>query len=125
MSWSKSPTGFAREAEKELNKQLRATAQEVFAGVIERSPVDTGRFRGNNMVSVGSPSDEYDENATDPSGQATLAQGSAVIAGVGRPFEIIFISNSLPYASELEGGNSDQAPAGVYEVTINSISEFS
>lgn len=125
MSWSKSPTGFGQHARDELTKQRNATALEVLTGVIERSPVRSGRFRGNNSVSVGSPDDSYDEDATDPTGQATLAQGQAVIAGATTTFDIIYVQNSLPYSEFLEAGNSKQAPAGVYEVTINSISEFS
>ena len=125
MSWSRPPSGFGQHVRSEVTKQRNALALQVLTGVIERSPVDTGRFRGNNMVSVGSPNEEFDEGAADASGQATLARGQAVILGANRPFEIIYVQNSLPYSESLESGHSDQAPAGVYEVTINSISELS
>ena len=125
MSWSRPPSGFGQHVRSEVTKQRNALALQVFTGVVFRSPVLSGRFRGNNMVSVGSPSDEFDEGISDASGQATIARGQAVIAGAQNPFEIIYIMNNLPYAVPLEQGSSDQAPAGIYEVTINSISELS
>lgn len=124
MSWSRRPTGFIDEAEGELNKRLRGTALGALAGVIDRSPVDEGRFRGNNMVTVSEPTDEYDESLIDPNGQATLAAGDAIIGRITSAFEVIYIQNNLPYAEPLENGHSDQAPAGVYEVTFNSIREL-
>lgn len=123
MGWSKPPTGFADEVEKTQNKRLRAAALQALTGVIERSPVDTGHFRGNNSVSVGSPDDSVDEMAEDPSGRETLAQGMSIIKRVRGAFEVIYVQNNLPYAEELENGSSKQAPQGVYAVTFNNLRE--
>lgn len=121
MGWSKSLSGFAREVEQEQNKRLRAAALQAFQGVIERSPVDTGAFRGNNRVSVGSPDDGYDESATDATGDATQAEGMQIIGRVNKAFDVIYVSNNLPYAERLEHGSSTQAPQGVYAVTFNNL----
>lgn len=114
--------------------ELRAAADEVDALVITitqkiamfalsslvmRSPVDTGRFRGNWLVSVGSPNEGMSEN-TDPGGQATIALGASAITGLKQP-EILWLQNNLPYAQRLENGWSKQAPAGIVAVTFAEI----
>lgn len=114
--------------------ELRAAADEVDAlvmtitqkiamfalsSVVMRSPVDTGRFRGNWLVSTGSPNEGMSEN-TDPGGQATIALGASAITGLKQP-EILWLQNNLPYAQRLENGWSKQAPAGIVAVTFAEI----
>lgn len=120
MSWSKSLSGFADEQESRLNAELRATALQALTGVIERSPVRTGRFRGNNQVTVGRETDEVLDR-DDKSGRATLADGQRTISGVSKPFTYIVIQNGLPYAGVLEAGSSTQAPMGIFAATFESL----
>lgn len=122
MGWSKPLSGFAREVEQEQNRRLRATALQALSGVIERSPVDTGAFRGNNRLTVGSRDDGYNLEAT---GRYNEQQAQARIAATREPFTVIYIQNNLPYAEELENGSSTQAPQGVYAITFNSLREAS
>lgn len=119
--WSKSLSGFAREVEAEQNKRLRATALQALSGVIERSPVDTGAFRGNNSVSVGQPDRGYDLDSQDRSGSEALGNGMRIIGRVTKAFDVIYIQNNLPYAEQLENGSSTQAPAGVYAITFDNL----
>tara|TARA_B100000700_G_scaffold189815_1_gene209177 strand:- start:43498 stop:43887 length:390 start_codon:yes stop_codon:yes gene_type:complete len=119
--WSKSLSGFADEVEKTQNKRLRATALQALTGVIERSPVDQGTFRGNNTVSVGSPDNAYNLDASDKQGDRALGEGMRIIGRVNKAFDVIYIQNSLPYAGELENGSSKQAPGGVYAITFDSL----
>ncbi|HET8791800.1 MAG TPA: hypothetical protein VFM75_11385 [Modicisalibacter sp.] len=123
--WNRSPTGFSDVVKSDVNKRLRATALQALSGVIERSPVDSGAFRGNNMVSVGSPDDGYDLAKTDKNGSAALGEGMTIIGRVRDAFSVIYVSNNLPYAERLEEGSSSQAPAGIYGVTFNSLVERS
>ncbi|MGQ7247595.1 hypothetical protein ACUN9Y_09670 [Halomonas sp. V046] len=116
--WSKSLSGFSRQVESDQNKRLRATALQALTGVIERSPVDTGAFRGNNIVSVGQPQNTYNLEAT---GDYNLQQGEVRLSRVTGAFEVIYIQNNLPYSEELEGGSSTQAPAGVYAITFDNL----
>lgn len=118
--WSKRPTGFAREVEKTQNRRLRAVALQAFEGVIERSPVDTGAFRGNNVLSVGQRNDGYNMEAT---GVYNQQQASLRLDRITGPFEVVYIQNNLPYAGELENGSSKQAPQGVYAITFNDLKE--
>jgi len=134
MGWSKPLSGFATEIEETQNKRLRAAALQALSGVIERSPVKTGAFRSNNMVGVGSPNTSTDENATDSSPQGAtngvqaFDEGLRIIGRVTKAFDVIYISNSLPYAQELENGSSGQTnnrPGGIYAVTMNDLKEAS
>ncbi|USZ48133.1 hypothetical protein [Halomonas sp. DN3] len=133
--WSKSLSGFAREVEAQQNKRLRATALQALSGVIERSPVDTGAFRGSHRVSVATPDNGYSLEDTDRSGSATLAKGSAKIQSVRTAWEVIYVQSNLPYAEAIEfgqfiykpagkttpAGYSIQAPAGVYAITFDNL----
>lgn len=123
--WSKPLSGFATEVEKTQNKRLRAAALQALSGVIERSPVDSGTFRGSHRVSVGSADNGYDLGETDKTGSATLAKGSAAIQAVRAPFTVIYVQSNLPYSETLENGNSKQAPQGVYAITFNDLREAS
>ncbi len=122
MSWSRSLSEFADEQEKRLNAELRATALQALTGVIERSPVDSGRFRGNNQATVGSETDEVLDRE-DKSGRVTLADGRRIIEGIKKPFTYIVVQNNLPYAGVLEAGNSKQAPQGVFAATFESLKQ--
>lgn len=130
MAWKGTrPTAFADTIAEDVGKRTRAAALQALAGVIERSPVDTGAFRGNNRVSVGSRDNGFDLDATDKSGSAALSAGSQVISSTrGAPFTQIFIQNALPYARALEDGHSGQTnhrPGGIYAITLNSLAEAS
>lgn len=97
----------------------RKIALEALTRVVQKSPVDTGRFRGNWNVAVGSPNTSASASP-DPSGGQTLALGGQAI-GQATGLQQIFVTNSLPYASALENGSSQQAPAGVVAVTAAEI----
>lgn len=119
--WDFDPSQFARMVEEDVGKRLRIISMALLSEIVTRSPVDTGRFRANNQVSIGSP-DYSVTDAADKSGGATLQQGSAVIAQ-GKPYSVIYIQNNLPYAEALENGHSKQAPTGVYANAFHGVSQ--
>lgn len=119
--WSFPPSAFAAQIDEEVSKQVRTIALALLGEIIQRSPVDTGRFRGNNIVSIGSPV-YVNTNEVDPSGGETIRRGGAVLSGL-KPYTQVFIQNSLPYAERLENGHSSQAPAGIYGLAFIGVSE--
>lgn len=121
MAWTRRPTGFIPVAEGELNAMTRAIALQALAGVIERSPGDSGAFRGNNRVSVDVVDSSFDTLNVDKPGNATLAAGASEIGRATNTYQIIRIQNNLPYAERLEEGYSGQAPNGVYQVTFDAL----
>ena len=119
--WSVPPSLFMDKVEDELVERIRAIATAMHGEIISRSPVDTGRFRRNNIVSIGSPvfstTLEVDQN-----GAETRAEGIAALSGL-QPYTVVYIQNNLPYAERLENGHSGQAPAGIYGITFIGVSE--
>ncbi len=119
--WSTPPSLFAGVVQEQVTQRVRAIAMAMLNEIVLRSPVDTGRFRGNNIVSVGAP--VYTNTANvDPTGAETINRGLSAISGL-EPFTQVFIQNNLPYAVPLEDGHSKQAPAGIYAVSFNGVAQ--
>src|SRR5699024_12813197 len=90
-------------------------AEKVHTDLVKRSPVDTGRYRGNWQVTANNPP-LYALNQYDKHGDKTIAEGKrdiyAILRG-GGAVRAIYISNMLVYANVPEYGHSRQAPEGV------------
>lgn len=96
---------------------VRKVAIDILSSVVNKSPVDTGRFRGNWQLSIGNV-DSTINSADDKTGAGAIAKGSAELAGF-KSGKTIFISNSLPYAHRLEYDSwSRQAPQGMVRLTV-------
>ena len=121
-SWSVPPRLFADVVEEDLTKRVRTIALEMLQEIVLRSPVDTGRFRNNNIVSIVSP--VYASTVeTDASGAGTISRGAAAMSGL-EPYTTVFIQNNLPYAQRLEDGHSKQAPpGGIYAASFHGVSQ--
>lgn len=114
-----------------LHAFREVTTDSRVVGFAHGSPVWTNRFGASHRIAVNS----VDESALPPHPEIkeglrwpdepdqryktlSLAEASLKI-GVLRPFEKIYISNTLPYARRLEEGYSPKAPAGVYNITAD------
>jgi hypothetical protein len=113
---------FAADVEKwskasldKLDLAFRKIALDAFSRVIMRSPVLTGRFRGNWLVSIGQVPDGVTDEV-DPSGVhiITDVQEKVIELKFG---QTIYLINNLPYARRLEYGWSKQAPGGMVRIT--------
>ena len=100
---------------------VRKVALDLGGQMIDRSPVDTGRFKSNWMPSVG-PVDTSTTVMADPSGARAKTRIAEKVAG-WQPGQTIWIVNSLPYAYRLEHGWSKQAPAGMVRLAVQNYSE--
>ncbi|MNJ35746.1 hypothetical protein D3C77_305010 [compost metagenome] len=119
--WSTPPVDFVDVCEENIKQRVRVIAMAMLNEIVLRSPVDTGRFRGNNIISITTPVRTSGE-AMDRSGGPTIQRGAASLSGL-EPFTQVFIQNNLPYAEVLEKGHSKQAPAGIYEVSFRGVSQ--
>ena len=114
---------FAEATKRNLNDTVRGVVLELGTRIVQRSPVDTGKFRGNWQLTVGGPdirtNEPFDKQAlgSAPSaGTFDRWKGEIGAATIGSTF---YITNSLPYARKLEyEGWSSQAPAGMVRVTV-------
>lgn len=89
-------------------------ATEALDRVKRKSPVDTGHFRNNWLVSVGGP----DGSIMPMPGAFTAENIAALAAYPEEGWPAIYVTNNLPYANRLEDGHSKQAPAGMVAITI-------
>lgn len=96
----------------------RKVILEVLRGVVKRTPVDTGRARGNWQVSTGNPIDE-EIDKKDKNGGVTIRAGVSEIKQ-SLIDQTLFIANNVPYINALEDGWSGQAPNGMLKVTLAS-----
>ncbi len=141
-------TKYAETRAKELEVGARRVVFELFRRVILKTPVDTGRARGNWQTQIGAaPSSVKVLEATDPRGSAAINAASQVASRfpIG---ETVWILNNLPYILVLEygkypdppkrgswvkgvglvvkskGGFSKQAPQGMVRVTALEFGEI-
>ncbi|MBD9629750.1 HK97 gp10 family phage protein [Pseudomonas sp. PDM19] len=117
--WSVLPSTFMKKVDGGVVALQRRLTIEMLEQITIRAPVLTGRFKANNLVSVGEPV-FYSVNRYDLDGNETLAYGEAALAALV-PYSVVYIQNNLIYAGALEDGHSGQAPAGVYGVSYYSV----
>lgn len=120
MSWNNRPTNFAIQVLNEGEKVVKKIAVEMLQQVIVGSPVDTGAFRGNHHITLGSPDNAFDLTEMDKDGGATQQKGNQKIlqAKIGG---LIYIQNNLPYAVALENGHSEQRAHGIYSLAFMNV----
>lgn len=111
---------FVDKAKGDIDLVVRKVALDMFRRVIMKSPVDTGRFKGNWLVAIGSIPDGTIE-INDKSGAATISRVTAAALEL-RAGQIIYLINNLEYATALEYGHSKQAPAGMVRTTVQEFS---
>lgn len=135
-------------AERELVKLQKAIAIEALSRIIQRTPVDTGRARGNWQLTIAVvPSDQV--NRKDTNGTETLSANISKLAGL-QPYQVVYITNNVEYINILEEGGfvppnpgpskdprkgrqgrvlvengfSVQAPQGMVKVTLVELNEI-
>lgn len=119
-----------------LSVFVRALALRILRGVVLRTPVDTGRARGNWQLSIEATDDSVIEGwpkstkkeTSDPptigdgSGVSTdtISKGVEVLATVGF-YHTVIVFNNVPYIWRLENGYSKQAASGMVAITLEEI----
>lgn len=127
-TFTKELMDFENMSLKKVDQFTRIIALEVFRRIILKTPVDTGRARGNWLCTIGVPAEAMAKgedwfqgqtsNDFDKSGRAAIEEASNQVLA-WKPEDIaIFLTNNLPYIERLENGWSDQAPAGMVAITI-------
>lgn len=113
---------FADSIPAQVGQLHRAVMLEGLKGIVQMTPVDTGRARGNWQVTMDSPA-AGEVDAEDKSGGVTLAKGTQGIQQV-QPYSVSWITNNLDYIESLESGHSQQAPHGMLNVTFNRLQSW-
>ena len=113
MSFADSLAKYCQAAGEQIDTVVRKTAFELQASMIEKSPVDTGRFKSNWQVGISA----INVNTNSSAGSDALGRVTTALQGY-KPGNTIWLTNSLPYAKRLENGWSKQAPAGIVRLTL-------
>lgn len=92
---------------------VRKTALELQSSMVERSPVDTGRFRGNWQCGIG----QMNAGTSDAPNSDAIGR-TALALSAWTPGKTIWLTNSMPYSYKLEHGHSAQAPFGMVKLTV-------
>ena len=92
MTWKNAPINFGFKVLEDADDFSKKVAGEMLQQVVTRSPVDSGAFRGNHRVGVGSVDTTADKSQTENN---ALQRGLATIQSGGGLGKIVHISNSL------------------------------
>lgn len=115
-------TAFAKQLDVSVVTVVKKVGFDLFARIIKRTPVDTGRARASWTIAVNQPDRTVAPEGTHPeaivSPEAAAASQAAGALTHLKPYEPVWISNNLPYIEALEKGHSDQAPAGMVALSI-------
>lgn len=96
-----------------LQDRVTAVAMEATRGVVETTPVDTGRLKGNWQPSVAEPA-EGEVERTDATAEGSAASSPAIpemltaMAG-WKAGQTIWLHNGVPYATYQENGTERMA----------------
>ncbi|WP_421560828.1 MULTISPECIES: HK97 gp10 family phage protein [unclassified Pseudomonas] len=115
-SFAESLAAFAEQTKEAIDDVFREVVIEIGTSVIRLSPVDTGRFKGNWQFTVGAPSSQSID-IFDKAGHETIATLVAEVSKL-EAGQVAYIVNNLVYGVPLEYGHSDQAPAGMVQITL-------
>lgn len=94
---------------------IKRLAFGLFRDIVLMSPVNTGRFRANWALTLGSP-----DLTAGPADLPSYPRPQIPLSELGswEEGETIYIANGVPYGPRLEDGWSDQAPQGMVRLSI-------
>lgn len=115
--WTIDISKYAEKKGKEIKDIRRAYAFALYASIVKKTPVDTGRARGNWNISVGKV-----DSSTDDNRKGIRYKGTGDVPNPNGD-ESIFISNNLPYIETLEYGGYPNPPKGGKGKTVNGFSK--
>jgi hypothetical protein len=118
MAWH--PPLHTNQIRNRWSKAVRAKSIEIFARILDRTPVLTGNAQANWHITMDVPSDSYWPKLT----QVDYASqfGALNVLHNVKQFKMIFIQNNTPYIGDLEYGSSLKSPEGMVRVTVAEMS---
>ena len=117
MSFKRDFAAMMKRAAGREDTLIKASALALGSAIVLKSPVDTGRFRGNWQYGAGNVN--FSVNAPEDKTGAGAVGRIAAGLETWRRGEAIFVTNSLPYAKRLEyDAWSQQASAGMVRISV-------
>ena len=123
MSFALDLSRLVEKAKGQTEVVVKRVAIEAFKGCVSKSPVDTGRFRANWIVSFGSinttVTDKLDTTKVGDKTGPTCDSLEYAVDGAKLDGKSIWLTNSLPYSIRLENGHSQkQSPQGMVRLSL-------
>lgn len=116
MSFTVNLQQLTERTKKRTDQVVQKITMELFRSVIVKTPVDTGRARGNWQCSVGALPAGVKQDATDSTGAQAISAAAEKVNKTPAG-NIVYLANNLPYIRRLEYGYSKQAPGGMVRVS--------
>ena len=114
--WTMDLNEYAKKKNVQIRNVRKAYAFALYSSIVKKTPVDTGRARGNWNITVGVDDYTQTENKT------PRFQGVDQVPEP-RGDETIYISNNLPYITKLEYGGYPNPPKKGSGKTVNGYSK--
>ena len=114
--WTMDLNKYAKKKKVEIKKIRKNYAFALYSSIVKKTPVDTGRARGNWNITVGHDDILPKENTVP---QFKSVEEVPKVEGD----ETIYISNNLPYITKLEYGGYPNPPKKGSGKTINGYSK--
>ena len=115
MSFADDMAKWAKKTGLKIEQAVTAATIDISTEIIGRTPVDTGRLRGNWVPSVGA-AQVTELERTEPDLAGVRKEAANAVGGV------YFLVNSLPYVRriEYEGWSKMKAPQGMVRISVQS-----
>jgi len=118
MSFASDMKKWVEKTKMKEDQAIRSATVSISGEIIDRTPVDTGRLRGNWIPSINAPKIAQTDNTTPLMAevQSTVAQATG---------KVFYLVNSLPYARriEYEGWSAVKAPQGMVRISVQNFKE--
>ena len=119
MSFESDIGRFQAKIEGNSPKFVKQVVFQAYKMITEKTPVKTGRAKNNWFVQSGSPSGETTEST-----DLSMGRMVAEVAKITGKEPDIYISNNLDYIMALEHGHSQQAPAGMVQISVQQLKHY-
>jgi len=118
MSFASDMKKWAAKTKMSEETAIRSATISISSEIMDRTPVATGRLRGNWIPSINAPIIKQTDNTTPLKAemQATAAQATG---------KVFYLVNSLDYARkiEYEGWSKIKAPQGMVRISVQNFKE--
>lgn len=98
------------DVEDDIVKLQTTISIEAMKRIVEKTPVDTGVTRGNWKLEIGIRPRGWSKVRKDKEGGSTLNTAITKLLGNLRPYEVVYIANSVPWIEILEYGQYPDPP---------------
>jgi len=108
----------------QLSYAIKKLSLDALEGLVDMTPVDTGRAKGNwNVTTAGRSMAKATDSRMDKKGANSIERGTAKILKAtadNKTPKAVYITNNVDYIEDLENGKSKQhGRQGMLRVTVN------